>query len=45
MEELKKYISEYCELFDYDINEVLDSPFIVVTPDSKNTYKQMYFYN
>lgn len=43
--EIKKYISEYCELFGYDMNKVLDSPFTVVTPDSKNPYKQMYVAN
>ena len=45
MEELKKYVSEYCVLFGYDINEVLMSPFTVITPDSKNPYKQMYVAN
>ena len=45
IEEIKKYISEYCELFGYNTEEVLDSPFTVVTPDSKNPYKQMYVAN
>ena len=45
MEEIKKYVSEYCEAFGNDINEVLNSPFTVVTPDSKNPYKQMYVAN
>ena len=45
MEELKAYISEYCKVFGYDINEVLNIPFTVVTPDSKNPYKQMYVAN
>ena len=45
MEELKTYVTEYCDLFGYDINEVLTSPFTVVTPDSKNPYKQMYVAN
>lgn len=45
MEELKAYITEFCELFGYDMSEVLDSPFTVVTPDSKNPYKQMYVAN
>ena len=45
MEELKEYVSEYCDLFGYDINEVLASPFTVVTPDSKSPYKQMYVAN
>ncbi|MGI6279600.1 MAG: glutamate synthase [Acutalibacteraceae bacterium] len=45
LEELKSYVSEFCELFGYDINEILNSPFTVVTPDSKNPYKQMYVAN
>lgn len=45
MEELKPYVSKYCRLFGYDINEILSSPFTVVTPDSKNPYKQMYVTN
>lgn len=45
IEEIKKYLSEYCKLFGYDINEIIDSPFTVVTPDSKNPYKQMYVAN
>ena len=45
MEELKSYVSQYCRLFGCDIGEVLDSPFTVVTPDSKNPYKQMYVAN
>jgi glutamate synthase domain-containing protein 3 len=45
IEELKAYVTEYCNLFGYDINEVLNSAFTVVTPDSKNPYKQMYVAN
>ena len=45
MQELKHHLSEYCDIFSYDINEVLSSPFTVVTPDSKNPYKQMYVAN
>ena len=45
MMELRKYVAEYCELFGYDTNEVLNFPFTVVTPDSKNPYKQMYVAN
>ena len=44
-EELKKYISEYCNAFKFDIDKILDAPFTVVTPDSKNPYKQMYVAN
>lgn len=45
MAELKEYVTEYCDLFGYDTSEVLNSPFTVVTPDSKNPYKQMYVAN
>lgn len=45
LNELKNYVSEYCELFGYDVNELLASHFTVVTPDSKNPYKQMYVAN
>ena len=45
VQEIKKYISEYCDVFGYDENEILNSHFTVVTPDSKNPYKQMYVAN
>ena len=45
MEELTEYIEEYCNLFGYNKEEVLAAPFTVVTPDSKNPYKQMYVAN
>lgn len=44
-EALTPYVSEYCTLFGYDVNDVLDSPFTIVTPDSSNPYKQMYVAN
>lgn len=45
MEELRSYVAEYCDLFGCNIDEVLASPFTVVTPSSKNPYKQMYVAN
>ena len=45
MEEIKTYVAEYCALFGADMDEVMDSPFTVVTPDSKNPYKQLYIAN
>ena len=45
IKEIRNYISRYCELFGYNSEEILDSPFTVVTPDSKNPYKQMYVAN
>lgn len=45
MMEITPHIAEYCDLFGCDMEEVLASPFTVVTPDSKNPYKQMYVAN
>ncbi|MDO5124794.1 MAG: glutamate synthase [Ruminococcus sp.] len=45
MEELRSYVSEFCDIFGYDVDEVLSSPFTVITPDNKNPYKQMYVAN
>lgn len=45
LSELRSYVAEYCLLFDLDAEEVLSSPFTVVTPDSKNPYRQMYVAN
>ena len=43
--EIKGYIKEYCRLFGYEQKALLDSPFTVVTPSSKNPYKQLYVAN
>lgn len=43
--ELREYISEYCEIFGHDVDELMASQFTVVTPDSKNPYQQMYVAN
>ena len=43
--ELKTYIEEYCDKFGLDAGEILNSEFTVVTPDTKNPYKQMYVAN
>ncbi len=45
LHELREYLREYCELFSLDPEEVLSAPFTVVTPDSKNPYRQMYVAN
>ena len=45
LEELHRYVSEYCQLFSRDVGRVMDAPFTVVTPDTKNPYKQMYAAN
>lgn len=43
--ELRGYLAEYCDLFGYDIETILNTPFTVVTPDSKNPYQQLYVAN
>ena len=43
--ELRTYIKEYCTLFNLDIEEILSSPFTVVTPASNNPYTRMYVAN
>ena len=44
-EEIRKYVKEYCRLFGKDEKEITDSPFTVITPDSKNPYKRLYVAN
>ena len=44
-EEIKKYVEEFCGYFGYDGEGLLKDDFTVVTPDSKNPYKQMYVAN
>jgi glutamate synthase domain-containing protein 3 len=43
--EIERYVSEYCRLFGGDREFILNAPFTVVTPDSKNPYKQLYTAN
>ena len=38
-------VRSFCRCFGYAAKKVLDAPFTVVTPDSKNPYKQMYVAN
>lgn len=45
MEEIIPYLREYCTIFGTELDEVLRHPFTLVTPDSKNPYKQMYVKN
>ena len=45
IDEIREYIAEYCELFGFDADDVLNAPFTVITPDTKNPYKQMYVAN
>lgn len=45
IEEIKSYLSEYCSDLGIDLDSILNSVFTVITPDSKNPYKQMYVAN
>ena len=44
-QELRSCLIDYCRLFELDIEEILSPDFTVVTPDSRNPYKQMYVAN
>ena len=44
-EKIQEYVNEICEKFGCSSQEILNSPFTVVTPNSKNPYKQMYVAN
>lgn len=43
--EIRKYAEKFCALFSFDIDEIMDSHFTVITPNSKNPYRQMYVAN
>ena len=43
--EIKECVSRFCRIFGYDENEIWNSPFTKIVPDSKNPYKQMYVAN
>ena len=45
LRELRPHVLEFCALLGYDADEVLSAPFTVVTPDSRNPYRQMYVAN
>ena len=43
--EVSEHIRAFCETFGYDMDEIIEGPFTLITPDSKNPYKQMYVMN
>lgn len=45
LKEIEQYVKKYCEIFRADYKSVMAGSFTVVTPDSKNPYKQMYVQN
>ena len=45
IELIKPYIKKYCELFGENYDKLINDEYTLVTPDSKNPYKQMYVAN
>lgn len=45
LEDITPYIDTFCKSFNYSKEEILKGEFTVITPDSKNPYKQMYVAN
>ncbi len=45
LDEIMPYIDSYCAKFGVDKAKVMSKPFYILTPNSKNPYKQLYCYN
>ena len=45
MKEIEEYLCEYCFDLGQNLETILNASFTVITPDSKNPYKQMYVAN
>ena len=45
LEDIRPYVAEFCELFGYQTDDIMDSDFTLITPSSKNPYQQMYVAN
>lgn len=45
IEEIRPYLEEFCKVFGKDKKTLLESKYLVVTPNSANPYKQMYVEN
>ncbi len=43
--ELRQILLDYCAVFHYDIEEIMNHPFTAVSPDTANPYRQMYVAN
>lgn len=43
--EIRTYLDRYCELFGIEAGALFDRPFYVLTPNTKNPYKQLYVQN
>lgn len=45
MAEIMPYLEAYCQAFVYPLQRVIDHPFYVLTPNTKNPYKRLYTIN
>ena len=45
LDDIAHYLRRFCYYFGHKLEELLDHPFTVVTPDSSNPYRQMYVAN
>ena len=45
LDEIRGYVSAYCEKFGADEAEIMDAPFTVITPNTGNPYKRLYVAN
>ncbi len=45
IEEIRPIIEDFCATFGFDSGKILSDKFTVISPDSKNPYKQMYVAN
>ena len=45
LEEIKSHVAKYCRFFHEKTDSIMNSPFTIVTPNSKNPYKQLYVAN
>lgn len=45
LEEVSGHINAFCSAFGYDMDDIMRGPFTLVTPDSRNPYKQLYVMN
>ncbi len=45
LDEITPYVQTYCDHFGADLSAIMAAPFLVITPDTKNPYQEMYVAN
>ena len=45
LQEIEPVLKQFCELFHESMQTILEKPFYIITPNSKNPYKQLYTTN